>query len=46
MTLARVTPRVAGMVELHTFECKGCGAVLTQVADDRLNTGAYRGLLS
>jgi hypothetical protein len=26
-------PRVGGMAELHTFECKECHAILTQVAD-------------
>jgi len=36
MTLVRVTPRLGGMAELHTFECKACSAVLTEVADDRL----------
>jgi hypothetical protein len=45
MTLVRVTPRLGGMAELHTFECKACSAVLTEVADDRLSSGAYRGLL-
>ncbi len=45
MTLVRVTPRLGGMAELHTFECKVCRAVLTEVADDRLSSGAYRGLL-
>jgi hypothetical protein len=46
MTLVRVTPRLGGMAELNTFECKACGAVLTEVADDRLTSGAYPGLLS
>ena len=46
MTLARVTPRLGGMAELHTFECKACNTVLTEVADDRLSAGGYRGLLS
>ncbi len=35
MTLVRVTPRLAGMAELHTFECKLCGAVMTQAAADK-----------
>ena len=46
MTLARVTPRLGGMAELHTFECKACSAVLTEMADDRMSSGVYRGLFS
>jgi hypothetical protein len=34
MGLVRVAPRFAGMAELHTFECKRCSAVVTQVADE------------
>ena len=43
MTLVRVTPRLGGMAELHTFKCKVCSAVLTEVADDRLSSGSCRG---
>ena len=32
MRLARVTPAVAGHPELHSFECDGCGEVLTSEA--------------
>jgi hypothetical protein len=46
MTLARITPRLGGMAELHSFECKACRAVLTQAADDRPGAEAYRGLLA
>jgi len=35
MTLARVIPRLGGMVELHTFECKLCAVAFTQAAEDR-----------
>ena len=34
MKLARVTPRVGGLPELHTFECRPCGVVLTDTAED------------
>jgi hypothetical protein len=34
MKLARVTPRFGGLPELQTFECRPCGATLTEVADD------------
>jgi hypothetical protein len=30
MMLARVTPRFGGLPELHTFECRPCGAILTE----------------
>jgi hypothetical protein len=29
MTLARVTPRVGGLPELQTFECRACRVTLT-----------------
>jgi transposase-like protein len=34
MTLARVTPRLGGLPELQTFECRPCGAILTQSVDE------------
>jgi hypothetical protein len=46
MSVVRVLPRVAGMAELHTFECKRCSAILTQVADERPRSGVLSGLLA
>jgi len=34
MKLARVTPRVGGLPELHTFECRPCGVTSTEVTGD------------
>jgi hypothetical protein len=34
MKLARITPRVGGLPELQTFECRPCGAVATETIDD------------
>jgi hypothetical protein len=34
MRLARVTPRVGGLPELQTFECRPCGAALTEAVED------------
>jgi hypothetical protein len=34
MKLARVTPRVGGLPELQTFECRPCGVALTDAVDD------------
>jgi hypothetical protein len=34
MKLARVTPRVGGLPELHSFECRPCGVVLTEAVED------------
>jgi transposase-like protein len=34
MKLARVTPRVGGLPELQSFECRPCGVVLTEAIDD------------
>lgn len=33
MNLARVTPRVGGLPELQTFECRPCGAALTEAVE-------------
>jgi hypothetical protein len=35
MKLARTTPRVGGLPELHTFECRPCGVTLTEVVEDQ-----------
>jgi len=35
MTLARTTPRLGGMPELRSFECKSCGTILTEAVDNR-----------
>ena len=34
MKLARVTPRVGGLPELQTFECRPCSVVLTEAVED------------
>jgi transposase-like protein len=34
MKLARVTPRLAGLPELQTFECRPCGETVTQSVDE------------
>jgi transposase-like protein len=34
MKLARITPRVGGLPELQSFECRPCGVVLTEAVDD------------
>jgi hypothetical protein len=34
MQLVRIVPRLGGMLELHTFECKPCGIVVTRPAED------------
>lgn len=34
MTLARTTPRVGGLQEMRTFECRPCNVVQTEVSDD------------
>jgi hypothetical protein len=34
MKLARVTPRVGGLPELQTFECRPCGVTLTEAVED------------
>jgi transposase-like protein len=35
MKLVRITPRVGGLAELQTFECRPCGVVLTEAVEDR-----------
>ena len=35
MKLARITPRVGGLPELQTFECRPCGVTLTEAVEDR-----------
>jgi len=35
MKLARVTPRLGGLPELQTFECRPCGVTLTEAVEDR-----------
>lgn len=32
MVLARISPRFGGLPELHTFQCKPCSVVFTEVA--------------
>lgn len=39
MSLKRVVPRVGGMAELHTYQCAGCGNIVTEFADDPFNAG-------
>jgi transposase-like protein len=34
MKLARVTPRVGGLPELQSFECRPCGVVFTEAVED------------
>jgi hypothetical protein len=34
MKLVRIVPRLGGMLELHTFECKQCGLILTKPATE------------
>jgi len=34
MKLVRVTPRLGGLPELQTFECRPCGSVVTKPIDD------------
>ena len=33
MRLVRIEPRVGGLAELQTFECRPCGVVFTQAGD-------------
>ena len=33
MTLAKITPKLGGLPELHTFRCEGCGEVMTDEVD-------------
>jgi hypothetical protein len=35
MRLVRVDPRIGGLPELQTFECRPCGVVLTQAGDKK-----------
>jgi hypothetical protein len=35
MKLVRITPRIGGLAELQTFECRPCGVVLTEAVEDR-----------
>jgi hypothetical protein len=34
MHLLRVEPRLGGLPELRTFECRPCGLVITQAVED------------
>jgi hypothetical protein len=34
MKLALVTPRVGGLPELQTFECRPCSVAFTETVDD------------
>ena len=36
MKLARITPRVGGLPELQTFECRPCGVTFTEAVEDRM----------
>jgi transposase-like protein len=43
MKLARVTPRLGGLPELQSFECRPCSITLTEVVEDRAaRPTAYR----
>jgi hypothetical protein len=35
MKLVRVMPRLGGLSELHTFECRACGVAFTQAAEEK-----------
>ena len=35
MRLVRAEPRIGGLAELQTFECRPCGVVLTQAGDEK-----------
>ena len=43
MMLARITPRVGGLPELQTFQCRPCGVALTEAVDDRIERPEARG---
>jgi transposase-like protein len=34
MKLARITPRVGGLPELQTFECRPCSVAYTEAVED------------
>lgn len=34
MVLVRTVPRLGGLPELHSFECRQCGVTLTQACDE------------
>jgi len=34
MVLARIWPRVGGLAEMQTFECKRCSIVFTELAGE------------